>query len=91
MAYFNHAFQKTLLSTAAVPDGIGNGPTTDIPAAGVGVVNPTTWQTDYVGSLAGGKNIVLAMGSIMSQDKIGPFHGGYQTTSKTKMIWPERS
>lgn len=89
MAYFNHAFQKTLLSTAAVPDGIGKGPTTDIPAAGVGVVNPTTWQTDYVDSLAGGKNIVLAMGSIMSQDKIGPFHGGYQTTSKTKMINPK--
>ena len=89
MAYFNHAFCKTLLSTAAVPDGIGDGPTTEIPAAGVGVINPTTWETDYVASLAGGKNIVLAMGSIMSQDKIGPFHGGYQTTSKTKMINPK--
>jgi len=89
MAYFNHAFQKTLLSTKGTPDAVLDGPTTNIAAAVVGVVNPTTWQTDYVGSLAGGKNIVLAMGSIMSQDKIGPFHGGYQTTSKTKMINPK--
>jgi len=89
MAYFNHAFQKTLLSTKGTPDGVADGPTTDIAAAVVGVVNPTTWETDYVASLAGGKNIVLAMGSVMSQDKIGPFHGGYQTTSKTKMINPK--
>ena len=92
MAYFNHAFCKTLLSTAADPGtgpGASGAATTTIQPATVEVVNPTTWQTDYVASLAGGKNIVLAMGSIMSQDKIGPFHGGYQTTSKTKMINPK--
>ena len=92
MAYFNHAFQKTLLSTAGAPGaspGANGAATTTIPASQVEVVNPSTWQTDYVGSLGTGKNIVLAMGSVMSQDKIGPFHGGYQTTSKTKMINPK--
>lgn len=90
MAYFNHAFCKTLLSTAAEPGPAGAGATTtDLAAATVGVINPQTWADDYVNLLANGRNIVLAMGSVMSQDKIGPFHGGYQTTSKTKMINPK--
>lgn len=89
MAYFNHAFCKTLLSTAAEPAAGGIGDTSaDLAPATVGVINPQTWADDYVGILANGRNMVLAMGSIMSQDKIGPFHGGYQTTSKTKMINP---
>ena len=77
MAYFNHAFCKTLLSTAAEPAAGAPGATSaDLAPATVGVINPQTWRDEYVDILANGRNMVLAMGSIMSQDKIGPFHGG---------------
>jgi len=93
MAYFNHAFQKTFLSLGTSPDGATDGILSSalLAADGPGVtavINPTTYQTDY-GLLAAGSNIMLAMTSVLSQDKIGPFHGGYQTTSKSKMINPK--
>jgi hypothetical protein len=93
MAYFNNAFQKTLLSLGTSPDEVGDGTLSAAllateGAAVTAVLNPTTFQSDY-GLLAAGSNIMLAMTSVLSQDKIGPFHGGYQTTSKTKMINPK--
>ena len=33
--------------------------------------------------------LYLASASLMSQDKIGPFHGGYQESNKSKMINPK--
>jgi hypothetical protein len=33
--------------------------------------------------------IVLASSSVLQKDKIGPFHGGYQETNKSKMINPK--
>tara|TARA_R110002110_G_scaffold46863_5_gene141220 strand:+ start:1481 stop:2938 length:1458 start_codon:yes stop_codon:yes gene_type:complete len=93
MAYFNNAFQKTLLSLGTSPDEVGDGTLSAAllateGAAVTAVLNPTTFQSDY-GLLAAGSNIMLAMTSVLSQDKIGPFHGGYQTTSKSKMVNPK--
>jgi len=93
MAYFNHAFQKTFLSIEKSPDGATDGILSSAllatDGAGVtAVLNPTTYKSEY-GLLAAGSNIMLAMTSVLSQDKIGPFHGGYQTTSKSKMINPK--
>jgi hypothetical protein len=34
-------------------------------------------------------NVILAGSTIYSNDKIGPFHGGYQETNKSKMINPK--
>lgn len=33
--------------------------------------------------------IILASSSVLQKDKIGPFHGGYQETNKSKMINPK--
>ena len=33
--------------------------------------------------------IILASSSVLQNDKIGPFHGGYQETNKSKMINPK--
>ena len=50
-------------------------------------------QTSVTGaSLAGDSdccNVILAGSTIYSNDKIGPFHGGYQETNKSKMINPK--
>jgi hypothetical protein len=97
MAYFNHAFQKTFLSIGTTPDEVPDGVLTAAlladPAVGAGVtavINPQTYESEYTLLTDGdGSNIMLAMTSILSQDKIGPFHGGYQTTSKSKMINPK--
>ena len=93
MAYFNNAFQKTLLSLGTSPDEVADGTLSAAllateGAAVTAVLNPTTFESDY-GLLATGSNIMLAMTSVLSQDKIGPFHGGYQTTSKSKMVNPK--
>lgn len=93
MAYFNHAFQKTFLSVETSPTDVSDGTiSADLlseEGAGItAVINPTTYESEYT-LLAAGSNIMLAMTSVLSQDKIGPFHGGYQTTSKSKMINPK--
>lgn len=101
MAYFNHAFQKTLINV----DGFyrdstapGN-KTTDIPPGRVALVNGVT-----VGGLAANTvinisaapptpqqmpMIYLAQGSINTKDKLGPLAGGYKETVKTKGINPK--
>jgi hypothetical protein len=56
-----------------------------------GFVNPKTW--DVVATNAGASqgccNLILAAGSIYQNDKIGPFHGGYAESNKSKEINPK--
>jgi hypothetical protein len=56
----------------------------------VGIFNPKTNLSlngeDLPGTCC---NIYIAGSAIYSNDKIGPFHGGYQETNKSKMINPK--
>lgn len=130
MAYFNHAFKKTFLSTG--PDVTGytvtllDGTTTavnafagfltvkDVPtytlnilsqAVESGAIATTSpaQSSGFVGIFDPKSNLsltpddpgksccsfVLAGSAIYSNDKIGPFHGGYTETNKSKMINPK--
>ena len=100
MSYFNHAFRKTFVGTTLN----GGGGYTDLaegrlgttgnifPGGSFGFVNPKTWNivpTTYNPSTIGCCNLILAAGSIYQNDKIGPFHGGYQESNKSKEINPK--
>ena len=100
MSYFNHAFQKTFVGVNAA-DPMGEGYTAlnqgvlgtpgNILATGqYAFVNPKDWKvqpTTYSGT--GCCNLILASGSLYANDKIGPFHGGYKESNKSKEINPK--
>jgi len=100
MSYFNHAFRKTFVGATLN----GGGGYTDLaegrlgttgnifPGGSFGFVNPRTWNivpTTYNATTIGCCNLILAAGSIYQNDKIGPFHGGYQESNKSKEINPK--
>jgi len=100
MSYFNHAFQKSFVGVnAANPGSQGYtqlnqgvlGTTGNILAAGqYAFVNPKDWKvqpTTFSGS--GCCPLILASGSLFEKDKIGPFHGGYLESNKSKEINPK--
>lgn len=94
MSYFNHAFRKTFVGTNGFT-GLNQGQlgtTGNIFQGGqFGFVNPKTWNvvaTD-AGASQGCCNLIFAAGSIYQNDKIGPFHGGYQESNKSKEINPK--
>lgn len=92
MAYFNHAFQKTFLGTKSYT-GLNEGQlgtTGNIFASGeFGFVDPKTWTVQTPGSLPTNCcPLILASGSVLTNDKIGPFHGGYLESNKSKIINP---
>ena len=97
MAYFDHAYRKVLLATNGVSNLSGvqlgtptaPGATTTYQLAGgtVTFINPETFIVDD--APASCCDVILAAGSIYPKDKIGPFHGGYQESNKTKTIKPQ--
>jgi hypothetical protein len=101
MAYFNHAFQKMFLGTAGSSGNLDEGwvnvaaETSASLYANYGVgafalLNPTTYETLSAGNLNSYTgSVILAGTSLYQNDKIGPFAGGYQETSKSKMINPK--
>ena len=93
MAYFNSAFQKTFLGTDGFTGLNGGqlGTTGNIFASGeFGFVDPKTWIVqDPETSLTSCCPLVLASGSVLANDKIGPFHGGYLESNKSKLINPK--
>lgn len=100
MAYFPHAFQKMLVGThpagGATPVPFPSpapATTVAIPAGQIGIVNALTnvpidpAVAPTYGTGAGQyTQVYLAQGSFHSSDKIGPFHGGYKETVKSKGI-----
>ena len=95
MSYFNHAFRKTFVGTNGFTELAAGrlGTTGNIfPGGSFGFVNPKTWNivpTIYDAESIGCCNLILAAGSIYQNDKIGPFHGGYQESNKSKEINPK--
>ena len=91
MAYFNHAFNKVFIGTGGLAGTAGTA-TTALTAGQFTFVDPTTWVVP-AGGIVNGTTLrcplVLAAKSIYANDKIGPFHGGYQESSKSKIINPK--
>lgn len=94
MSYFNHAFKKVFIGNATGFTGLAGGmlgTTGNIPTSGqYCFVDAKSW---VVQPTAGTSNkccpLILAGGSIYQNDKIGPFHGGYKETNKSKEINPK--
>ena len=104
MAYFPHAFKKMLVATGAEPfpsDTTASGipaTTLALTAGQVGVVDaqthlPVDLSVAPTYGATGAANehsqVYVAQGSFYANDRIGPHHGGYQETVKTKGINPK--
>jgi len=95
MSYFNHAFQKTFVGTVGFTSLNGGvlGTTGNILATGqYAFVNPKSWtvyNTASTSAPTGCCPVILASGSLYQNDKIGPFHGGYLESNKSKEINPK--
>ncbi len=93
MAYFPHAFQKMLVGTAGFNSSSGG--TLALTAGQIGVVRASDHQIQNLGGTptytgaSGNPLFYLAQGSFHTTDKIGPFHGGYKETVKSKGINPK--
>jgi hypothetical protein len=85
--YFNHAFRKVFLATGAFVESTNK--TSELTTVGnFGLYNAATF-TNLNGATAA-VNFIFASASLTpGQDKIGPFHGGYAETNKSKMINPK--
>jgi len=89
MAYFNHAFNKVFVGTSGFYTGVG-APITALAKGDFTFVDPESWEVvDVDGATTVKCPLVLAAGSIYQNDKIGPFHGGYKETAKSKIINPK--
>jgi hypothetical protein len=90
MSYFNHAFQKTFVGYNGFVTDPGLS-TSDLTLGQFTFVDPKTWTipTDLDPSTALKCPLVLVSGSIHPNDKIGPFHGGYSESVKSKTINPK--
>jgi hypothetical protein len=90
MSYFNHAFRKTFVGTEGFVDNLTGKlgtPGNILDGGQFAFVNAKTW--DFVDTAPTNCcNLVLVGGSIYQNDKIGPFHGGYKETNKSKEINP---
>jgi len=91
MSYFNHAFQKTFVGTngfTGLNEGKLGTPGNILDGGYFAFVDAKTWNVYATDATPGCCNLVLAAGSIYSKDKIGPFHGGYLESNKSKEINP---
>lgn len=91
--YFSHAFRKSFLAAkktvqnVQVLDQRTSGSTADLTAGQIGLFDAKTYQA-FTGD-NGGKPFILAQGSYFTKDKIGPYHGGYKESVKSKLINPK--
>jgi hypothetical protein len=88
MAYFNHAFNKVFVGTT----GYVTGTATQALTVGQFGFIPVSWGNAVAGNVTATPvdcPAVLVAGSIYQNDKIGPFHGGYKESVKSKVINPK--
>jgi hypothetical protein len=92
MSYFNHAFRKTFVGTNGFNPNNLTGklgtPGNILQAGEFAFVEAKTWNL-LAEAPTNCCNLVLAAGSIYQNDKIGPFHGGYKESNKSKEINPK--
>lgn len=98
MAYFNHAFNKVFNGQNARTSIVNGYDKTgllsnELAKGQFGFINPRAWSDGTIDPGAVGDNagcpLILVAGSLYQNDKIGPFHGGYQESVKSKIINPK--
>ena len=96
MAYFNNAFRKTMILTDYIdPVPANPGPETALSGAltagQVSLYDAKRWTPMNVvnAPTTTGCQFIIAAGAPYPNDKIGPFHGGYQESIKSKGINPK--
>jgi len=89
MAYFNNAFKKTMVMSEYVPVTAKN-TTADLEVGELALFNAKTFKgIDPAEGECDPCPFMIVTGSPYSKDRIGPFHGGYQETIKSKGINPK--
>ena len=86
MAYFPHAYKKVFVA-ASVETQAGQ-KSHQLSAGELGLLDKTFTSVAAGGAAAGGL-YYLAQGSYHTTDKLGPFHGGYKESVKSKGINPK--
>lgn len=78
------------IPTVALANTIGL-PNTIYGPGSYGFFDPTTWTSVDAGFFSSNNccPLILASASLLSRDKVGSFHGGYQESNKSKMINPK--
>jgi hypothetical protein len=104
MAYFNHAFSKMFLGTGEtistpfdtdngfiIDNGVTTAQLSELPVGYFGFFDAKTYESVNGGSYNTDAccPVILASSAIIQVDKIGPFHGGYRETNKSKVINPK--
>jgi len=86
--YFNHAFRKVFVGTGTYQKSAAGTTASELTTVGnFGLYDAKTF-TNLNG--ATGKPFILAASSLTpGKDKIGPFHGGYAESNKSKVINPK--
>lgn len=86
--YFPNAFRKAFIPTVSggTLSLASSGTTANLTAGSLGVFNA---QTFAALTNAGATPFIIAQGSYFTNDKIGPVHGGYKESVKSKMINPK--
>jgi hypothetical protein len=89
MSYFNHAFRKVFVATNGVSalSGVqlGTSVANTLAAGQITFIDPKTFQVSTTPN-TDCCDIILASGSLMKNDKIGPFAGGYLESNKSKTV-----
>ena len=88
MAYFNNAFCKTMLMKEYVPVTAKNN-TAELEVGELALFDAKSFQgIDPSETDCDPCPFMIVTGSPYAKDKVGPFHGGYQETIKSKGINP---
>lgn len=89
--YFPNAFKKVFIGKAngGSIDLLTEGTTVDLAAAQIGLFDAKTYNAISAAPGSGNQTFILAQGSLHTTDKIGPFHGGYKESVKSKVINPK--
>jgi len=91
MSYFNHAFKKTMLGSKDFVEkakGLLGTTGNTLDKGEFGFVDKN-WNLVDIGSAPTDCcPLTLVSGSLYDKDKVGPHHGGYKETNKSKLINP---
>jgi hypothetical protein len=88
--YFNHAFKKAFLLPSGTLSLASSGATSALTAGQLGAFKGSDWSViSATSSTSSTVPFYLVQGSYFTNDKIGPFHGGYKESIKSKLINPK--
>mgnify|MGYP003111196148 FL=1 len=91
MSYFNHAFKKTMLGSLDFTEKAKGllGTTNNVLAKGEFAFVDKNWNiVDKDSAPTDCCPLTLVSGSLYGKDKVGPHHGGYAESNKSKVINP---